>query len=152
MENTQSTLRDVELAAAAPFVNEPVSPWWYPPLMAGFFTAMVAGPLLISQGLGAAGFGLYAIAVIAIAMVHAAHRAKAGTSPKMRSAPAEIKHAYRGLFLGFGGSAVISVAVWMLLGWQGGLSVIFLTTLAATWAYERVLYPRAVQRVRDRLA
>lgn len=152
MENTRNALRDVELAAAAPFVNEPVSPWWYPLLMASFFTALVAGPLLISQGLGAAGFGLQLVAIIAVGVFYAALRAKAGTSPKMRSAPDEIKHAYRGLFLGFGGSAVVSVAVWVLLGWQGGLSAIFLTTLATTWEYERVLYPRAVQRVRDRLA
>ena len=152
MENTQDALRDVEQAAAAPFVNEPVSPWWYPLLMASFFTALVAGPLLISQRWAVAGFGLQLVAIIAVGVFHAAHRTKAGTSPRMRSAPDEIKHAYRWFFLGFGGSATVSVAVWMLLGWQGGLSAIFVTTLAVTWAYERVLYPRAVQRVRDRLA
>ncbi|WP_157358952.1 hypothetical protein [Arthrobacter sp. Soil782] len=152
MENTHDALHDVERAAAAPFVNEPVSQWWYPLLMASFFTAMAAGPLLISQGRGAAGMGLQAVAIIAVGAFYVAHRAKSGTSPRMRSAPDEIKRAYRWLCLAFGGSMAVSVVVWMLLGWQGGLSVIFVMTLAITWAYERILYPRAVQQVRDRLA
>ena len=152
MENAQDALREVEMAAAAPFVNYPVTPWWYPPLMASFFTAMAAGPVLISQGRGAAGFTLQAAAIIAVSVFYVTHRVRSGTSPRMRSAPREIKHAYRWCFVAFAGSAVVSVAVWMLLGWQFGLSAIFVTTLVMTWAYERVVYPRAVQQVRDRLA
>lgn len=152
MENAQRALRDVDLAAAAPFVNYPVTEWWYQPMMASFFTAMAAGPLLISQGRGAAGFGVQAAAIIAVSVFYVAHRAKSGTSPRMRSAPDEIKHAYRWCFMAFAGSVAISVAVWMLLGWQLGLCAIFVTTLAATWSYERVVYPRGVQQVLDRLA
>jgi hypothetical protein len=151
MENTEDTLRDVKRAAAAPFVNEPVSQWWYPLLMAGFFTAMVAGPLLISQGRGVAGMGLYAVAIIAVGVFYVAHRAKSGTSPKMSSAPDEIKRVYRWFCLAFAGSLAVSVVMWIFLGWQSGLSAFFVTTLATTWIYERVLYPRAVQQVRDRL-
>lgn len=121
-------------------------------MMASFFTAMAAGPLLISQGRGAAGFGVQAAAIIAVSVFYVAHRAKSGTSPRMRSAPDEIKHAYRWCFMAFAGSVAISVAVWMLLGWQLGLCAIFVTTLAATWSYERVVYPRGVQQVLDRLA
>ncbi|MCL3862532.1 hypothetical protein [Actinotalea sp. K2] len=152
MENAQDALRDIDRAAAAPFVNDPVTAWWYPPTMAGFFTAMAAGPLLISQGRGAAGFGLQAVALITLVMVYAAHRAKSGTSPRMRSAPDEFKHAYRWLCLTYAGSLAVSVVVWVLLGWQVGLSAVFVTMLAATWSYERVVYPRAVHRVRNRLA
>lgn len=152
MENAQEALRDVELATAAPFVNNPVTRWWYQPLMSGFFTAMVAGPLLISQGHGAAGFGLQFVAIVAVSIFYIAHRARLGTSPKMRSAPKEIKRANRWCFAALVGSAVLSGLVWMLLGWQGGLITVFVTTLLMTWAYERVVYPRAVQQIRERLA
>ncbi|MBG6226506.1 hypothetical protein IWX63_003105 [Arthrobacter sp. CAN_A2] len=152
MENTRDALRDAEVAGAAPFVNYPVTQWWYQPLMAGFFTAMVAGPLLISQGQGAAGFALQVAAIIAVSLFYVAYRAKWGTSPRMRSAPKEVKRAYRWCFVALAGSAVVSVAVWMLLEWQAGLGAIFVTTLTMTWVYERVVYPRAVQQVRERLA
>lgn len=152
MENAQHALRELDLAAAAPFVNDPVTEWWYPPMMASFFTAMAAGPLLISQGHAAAGLTLQAVANVTVVLYYLAHRAKAGTSPRMRSAPAEIKGAYRWCFVVFTGCAAVSAALWILFGWTVGLCTIFATTLAATWAYERVVYPRAVRLVRDRLA
>jgi len=40
----------------------------------------------------------------------------------------------------------------VLVDWRLGLSTNFVMALAITWVYERSVYPRAAQRVRDRLA
>ena len=84
MESAEQQLRASERVAVTPFLTGPRSPWWSPVLMASFFTAMTAGPVLVD--------------------------------------------------------------------WRLGLSTNFVMALAITWVYDRSVYPRAAQRVRDRLA
>ena len=152
MESNEQQMWAIERAAAAPFITAPRTQWWYPVLMAGFFTLMAAGPVLVGRGHAAVGFGLQVVALVAVGVFYGAYRETWGTRPRMRSAPTEIAGAYRWCFVAFSGCVVLSAAAWARVDWRVGLSSIFVTTLAVTWAYERSVYPRAAQQVRDRLA
>lgn len=151
MESTQNILHEAERAAAAPFLNEPRSPWWYPLLTGAFFTGLAAGPLLIAHGYAPLGFVLQAAAVCAYSAFMLGHRRRAGTSPRLRRAPREVRGAYWWL----GGATVVCAAVtiacWVSMGWQAGLPSLFLSSAAATWWYERRAYPRAVAATQERL-
>ncbi len=152
MESNEQQMRAIERAAATPFITAPRTPWWYPVLMACFFTAMVAGVPLVGRGHAAAGFGLQVLALVAVGVFCGAHRETWGTRPRTRSAPAEIMGAYRWCWVALSGCVVISAAAWEWVDWRVGLGSIFVTTLAVTWVYERSVYPRAAQQVRERLA
>ncbi|MCY7402037.1 MAG: hypothetical protein LH477_13990 [Nocardioides sp.] len=145
-------MRAIERAAAAPFITAPRTQWWYPVLMACFFTAMMAGAPLVGRGHAAVGFGLQVLALVAVGVFYGTYRETWGTRPRMRSAPPEIAAVYRWCWGAFAGAMLLSAAVWVLSDWRVGLSSIFVTTLAVTWAYERRVYPRAAQQVRERLA
>ncbi len=152
MDDVQQELRAAERAAAAPFVDEPRSESWYPLFMAAFCTAIVAGPLLVVRGPGALGLGVQLVAVLALGAYYARHHSRAGAVPRMRSAPPEVRRAYSQLFVGIATAALLSAGLWVLGGWRVGLSTVFVSSLVVVWLYERRLYPRAVARVRGRLA
>lgn len=152
METTDATLRAAERAAAAPFIDYPKTPWWYPLLFATFMTAVLAGPALVQHGHGIAGFGLQFLSLAALITFARWYRTRWGAWPRMSAAPAEIKGAYRWFLTMFVVGAVVSVAAWLLGGPQVGLPAIFVVAYALIWAYEGVVYPRAAQRVRERLA
>lgn len=152
MDHVHQQLRAAERAAAAPFVEEPRSEAWYPALMAAFCTAICAGPVLVVTGYAPLGFLLQAVAVVALAAYYARHQARAGAVPRMRAAPPEVRRAYAHLLGGTALAAAVSAGLWLLGGWPVGLATVFVTVLAVVWFYERRSYPRAVARVRERLA
>lgn len=151
MESNELT-RELDRAAAAPFVDYPETPWWYPFLMGGYFTACLACFLLNQNGHTALGFGLLAVAIIAFGLWFRWYRAKWGTWPKMSEAPPEIKRAYTSALIGF----VVLVPFVVAVAWFMPMGVALVATFAATtayfWSYERQVYPAAVQKVRARLA
>lgn len=152
METTESALRAAERAAAAPFIEYPATPWWYPLLVAGFMTAMPGGPVLIRHGHTFLGFGVQALAVGALFAFLTVYRKKWGAWPRMAAAPPEIKEAYRWYALTFAAGIFCCIGAWVAGGWQLGLPVIFVATFVLVWVYERTVYPRAARRVRERLA
>ena len=152
METTESALRAAERAAAAPFVDYPATPSWYPLLVAGFMTAMPGGPVLIRHDHVVLGFGVQALAIALLMAFILWYRKRWGTWPRMAAAPPEIKTAYRWYVLAFAAGAFFCLAAWGAGGWQLGLPAIFVATYALVWVYERSVYPKAAQRVRERLA
>lgn len=153
MESTQQALREAERAAAAPFIDYPATRWWYPPFMAVAFAAMATGTALaIELDRGILGMALVLLALGAVALYMRHYRQRWGTWPRMEAAPREIRGAYRTYFLAVGGALVLSVAAWVTFGWLAGVVTVFLTMLMLFILYERVIYPRAAQRVRERLA
>ena len=152
MATTSSPAHEADRAAAAPFVEQPRSAWWYAPATAVFFTAMAAGPALAASGHAPLGFSIQGAALLGFLVFNHDHRRRAGTSPRMRSAPHEITVAY--VFLAVGGTvaATVTAMSWLTWGAQAGLAVLFLASLGVVWTYERLVYPRAVRLVRQRLA
>lgn len=152
MESTHRELREVERAAAAPFIHYPATPWWYPLFMAIAYTTMATGAVVaIEFDRGVLGVALPFLALGAVVLYMRHYRRQWGTWPRMNAAPREIRGAYRVYFLALAGSLVLIVTAWATLGWLAGLIVIFLTMLVLFTVYERVIYPRAAQRVRERL-
>lgn len=152
MTSGDDTLRQADRAAAAPFLEQPRTRWWYPPFMAAFFTGLAAGPVLVAEGRGGAGFAVQGLVLVGFLAFTVGYRRQAGTSPRMRSAPPEITRAYLFLLLAGGACVGVTAAAWSLAGPVAGLSALFVTSLAVVWAYERAVYPQAAARVRRRLA
>ncbi|MFW6775486.1 hypothetical protein ACOACO_14470 [Nocardioides sp. CPCC 205120] len=153
-EELRNSLRDLERAEAAPYVDHPPTPWWYflvvPAWAAGMTTAMhlalvedvsswwlTLGIVLLTALVGGF-FGWYS-------RYH-------GAVPSLRGAkPPEIRTAYRQYAVG---AAVVLVAIGVAvatLPWWGSAAVAFVLVGAGVWLYE-VAYARAATAVRERLA
>lgn len=157
MESDSSELlRDAERAEAAPFVDYPPTPWWYPPLAGLWFGAVAAtmsgfydpraDAIKVAALFGAALllFGLLGVFV-------GWYRRRWGSWPAMRKAPAEIRTAYAEYGVGL---AVVSVAVvgtWLLAGRWWGIGALTVLVAALLFWYER-RYATAARRIRERLS
>lgn len=157
MESTESPtptqlLLDAERAAAAPFIDYPQVPILYPVGVGAWFTLLAAS--YAYQGAGRTSFSLMAIcaAVGTLAFWANWYRKLWGTWPHMWQAPREIKQAYL-TYLGLVAmSALIIIGTFVLGPTALALVVTFVLTAGVTWLYEKVIYPTAAARVRERLA
>ncbi len=145
-------LRDLDQAAARPFIDYPPTPWWYPILMGGCFSATAAVLLLIYHGNVVAGIVLGVAALVAVGIFGGWYRSRWGTWPQMREAPAEIRRAYRRCFAGLFVALVLTVVVGLVSPPVVTVVVAFLVFTALFWGYERKVYPAACADVRARLA
>ncbi len=151
MESNDS-LRDLDRAAALPFIDYPRSPWWYPFLMGGLFAAMGAGLFLGNRGHVVAALCVFAAAIVSSGLYFRWYRSRWGTWPEMSEAPAEIRGAYRRYFVGMFVALVLIVVVGLLSPPVVTVVVTFLVLTALIWGYERKVYPAACADVRARLA
>ncbi len=145
-------LRDLNRAAARPFIDYPRTPWWYPILMGGCFSAIAAVLLLLSNGNVVVGIVLGAVALLSLGIFFGWYRSRWGTWPRMSEAPAEIRRAYRRYFAGLFVALVLTVVVGLLSPPVVTVAVTFLVFTALFWGYERKVYPAACADVRARLA
>ncbi|MFC4555925.1 hypothetical protein [Georgenia faecalis] len=152
MINMDAALRSADRAAAAPFLQTPRIPAWYPFAMATYFTAVFGAFLLLRDGRVVPGAVLLLLAVAAVLAQATLTRARWGTWPRLSEAPAEIRRAFALYVLLAVAAIIASVGVWSWVGAAGGLAAVFLTALAVVWAYEFRLYPAAARQVRQRLA
>jgi hypothetical protein len=138
-------LRQADRAAAAPYVDYPATPAWYPPA-----TGLWAAAFCLSTALGsatrAAVLGLLVVLELGLATWY---RRRRGTWPRGR-APREL----RPVLVGFvSGAVVIGGGLGALLAlteaWIAAAVAFVLVTLAVGW-YERA-YARAAARTRARL-
>lgn len=121
--------------------------------MAVVYATMATGvALAIELDRGILGMALVLLALGAVVLYLRHYRQQWGTWPRMEAAPREIRGAYRTYFLAVGVAVVLSVIAWATLGWLAGVVAVFLTMFTLFALYERVIYPRAAQRVRERLA
>lgn len=149
---SDDVLRDLNRAAARPFIDYPRPPWWYPVLMGGFFSAIAAALVLLSRGNIAAAIALEALALLALGTFFGWYRSRWGTWPQMREAPAEIRRAYHRYFARLFVVVVLVVAAGFLSPPVATVVVTFLAFTALFWWYERKVYPAACADVRARLA
>lgn len=150
-------LRVAERAAAAPYVDYPPTPWWYPAMLAVYAAALA---LVFGAARGQLTFfgELVAVAVLLLAVFLLGawwrwDRNRRGTWPRVwrfSSAPPEIRPVMRRWFAGF--VVVLAVAaalvVWVSV-WLAAPVAAVITYLGVVW-YERV-FGRAAARVRERL-
>lgn len=148
-DEIRAQLRDVERAAAAPYVDHPPSPRWLPVAFGAWVAAFVLCFLLDGP--------LFAAVVVALLLLElgfirwVAKRHGALPDPTKGEPPAEIVRQYRNYLVGL---AAIAVAV-VLLAWLVDLVltavVAFVLVTGAYAVYERT-YDRAAAQVRARLS
>jgi len=149
---SKDLLRDLNLAAARPFIEYPPTPWWYPALMGGYFAAIAAAMFLGANGHGVVAFGVFGVAIVTLGLFFRWYRSRWGTWPQMSEAPPEIRRAYRLAFTGASAALVLTVAVGFLSPPLVTVAVTFVIFTTSVWAYERRVYPAACAAVRSRLA
>lgn len=149
---SKDSLRELNLAAARPFIEYPPTPWWYPVLMGGYFAAIAIALFLGADGHGLVAFGVFAAAIITLGLFFRWYRARWGTWPQMSEAPPEIRRAYRIAFAGAAVALLLSVVVGLLSPPVVTVALTFLVFATSVWAYERRVYPAACAAVRERLA
>ncbi len=149
---SKDLVRDLNLAAARPFIEYPPTPRWYPALMGGYFAAIAASIFLGANGYGVAGFGVIAAAIVTLGLFFRWYRSRWGTWPQMSEAPPEIRRAYRLAFAGALVALLLTVAVGLLSPPIVTVAVTFVVFTTSVWAYERRVYPAACAAVRSRLA
>lgn len=149
---SKDSLRDLDLAAARPFIEYPSTPWWYPALMGGYFAAIAAALLLGAGGHNLAEVSIFVGAVLILAIFFRWYRSRWGTWPQMSEAPAEIRRAYRIAVVGVTVALLLTVVVGLLSPPAVTVAVTFIVFTTAVWVYERKVYPSACAAVRARLA
>ncbi len=149
---SKDSLRDLNLAAARPFIEYPPTPWWYPALMGGYFAATVSAILLFASGHRFEAIGVLAGAIIALGLFFRWYRSRWGTWPQMSEAPPEIRRAYRIALAGASVAVLLAVAVTLLSPPVVAVVATFVVFTTSVWAYERRVYPSACVAVRERLA
>ncbi|THJ68622.1 hypothetical protein E8P82_01585 [Arthrobacter echini] len=151
MENIEDALLAADRAAAAPFVQTPPAPAWYPLAMAIYFTAVAGSFPLLQDDHVLLGAGVLVVAISGLLTLTLTIRAQRGTWPRLAEAPPEIKRVVA-VFVSLAVLALlVSAAIWFWVGAAAGLSTVFIASLAVVWAYEFRLYPAAARQVRQRL-
>ena len=149
---TNESLRDLNRAAARPFIEYPPTPWWYPVLMGGYFAAITSAMYFGAAGNLAAELGLFIGAILSMFFFFRWYRTRWGTWPRMSEAPPEIRRAYTVCFIASGIALALGVIVALLTSATLTVATVFVLFAGLFWAYERKVYPAACAAVRARLA
>lgn len=142
-------LAAAERAAAAPYVDYPVTPSWYAPAVGAWAGALVGALTMLDDHPVLRVVSLLALVAVECAFI-ARYRSFRGTMPSLRRAPAEISREFGWYFLGvaFVVAVVAATALWL----SGALAAVvaFVLVTVGAEAYER-RYARAAAAIRARL-
>jgi len=141
-------LRTADRAAAAPYIDYPPTPRWYPPV-----TGLWAGAFCLVMGIPDDS-ELRLVAILALVGAEVAfllwYRRYRGTWPRGR-APEEIRKVMMIFFVGVATVvAVLALTLWLAPAWVAAIVAVIVVTPAVAW-YERA-YAAAAARARVRLA
>jgi hypothetical protein len=136
VHEAQAALAVSERASAAPYVDYPPTPKWYP-FAAGAWCALM---VLALHGLSSstAIFAPIVVALVAIEVAFIAwYRRYRRTMPTLRHAPREINAAFKRYFAGCVVALVICAVAWVALGPYVCAGVTFVIVAAGLELYER---------------
>jgi uncharacterized membrane protein len=143
-------LAEAERAAAAPYLDYPPSPRWFPPAAGLWAAALVLVGSAFAEQPALAIAGLVALFAAESAYLRW-HRHRSQTMPKVRGAPVEIRPALRRYFLGVAVLLVAGVVAYVLAGALVAAAAAFVSVTVGLALYERA-YSRAAAAARRRLA
>ena len=143
-------LRDADRAAAAPYLDYPASPAWYPAATGGWYALMIIAVSSLDDHRAWALAGLAFLIAAELAFI-AWMRRSWGTWPRLAGAPDEIRGAYGWFLVRLLVLMVVVGAAGLLAGAWVSAGIAFVGATALIWTYERT-YARAAQKTRDRLA
>jgi hypothetical protein len=140
-------LRRADRAAAAPYIDYPPTPTWYPPA-AGLWAALFCVAFAIPDDGPLRELSLLALVAVEVAFL-LWYRRRRGTWPRGR-APEEIRKVLAAFMMGAAAvTGIIGATWWLTAPWVAAIVAFAVVTPAVTW-YERV-YAAAAARARTRL-
>ena len=153
MESSPDHRQDLaaaERAAAAPYVDYPPTPTWYPSAVGAWSAALLAALTLLDRHPV-----LRVVALVSLVAVEGAffawYRGYRGTMPTLRHAPAEINEEFRRYWLGLLVIVGLIAGTALFVSQVAAVGLTFLLVSAGAAAYER-RYARAAEATRARLA
>lgn len=150
-EEARELQRTLERAEAAPYLDYPQLPWWYPAAFGAWFAAMAA--LLL--GYLSDPFGLLAlVALIGVEIwFFRWFERKHGAMPwpGKGNPPAEIARIHRAYYIGCFAVLFAVALTWWLLGHWPAVAATFILATGGFWLYD-VRFEAVAERVRERLA
>jgi hypothetical protein len=145
VHEAQAALAVAERASAAPYVDYPPTPKWYPFVVGAWCALMV----LALHGLST-DTAVFVPVVVALVAAEGAfiawYRRYRKTMPTLRNAPPEINAAFRRYFAGCVAVLAVCAGTWVLLGPAVCAAVTFVLVSAGLWRYEHD-YAAARQRL-----
>ncbi|MBE2316103.1 hypothetical protein DVA67_008955 [Solirubrobacter sp. CPCC 204708] len=150
MESYREALAVAERAGAAPYIDYPATPKWYPAAAGAWFAALILACHGASER--PAVFIPLLVALIGAEFAFIAwYRRRWQTWPSLRHAPKEIASAYRRYFLVVVPAFAAGIALYAFVGPFVAAAFAFVVVTAGLAAYER-LYRDAADATRRRLA
>lgn len=129
-------LTDAERAAAAPYIDYPPTPKWYPPAVGAWAAAMVLALSALSDHPAVAG-PILLVLVAGEGAFFAWYRRYRQTMPRLHGAPPEINGAFRRYAVGVIIVVAVCVAAFVLAGPILTAGVGFVTVTVGLALYER---------------
>ena len=148
-EDPRAALRIVERAGAAPYIDYPPTPKWFPSAV-GLWAALMVLACHGASVRSTVFIPLIALLIAVEAAFFAWYRRYMQTWPTLRSAPREISAAYRRYAVGVVLVLGMCAAVFFLVGPVVCAVVTFALVTAGLWLYERN-YAAAAAATRKRL-
>jgi hypothetical protein len=140
-------LRQADRAAAAPYIDYPPTPGWYPGAT-GLWAAAFCLAMAIPDDSPLRAVVMVALVAVEIGFL-AWYRRYRGTWPRGR-APQEIRRVMRSFVVGaVVVIGVVGLVLWVAPAWVAAIVAVVVVTPAVTW-YERA-YAAAADRARARL-
>ncbi|MGB3698603.1 MAG: hypothetical protein WBA05_14330 [Gordonia sp. (in: high G+C Gram-positive bacteria)] len=147
-DDVRVLLRIAERAAAAPFVDYPPTPSWYPPAV-GAWTAALAG-VLAHRPAPVIAIPILVLLVGLLGGFVGWYTRLRGTMPTITDAPPEFRHLFKRYLAGVIAVAAIVIALMLFTPAPIGIGAAFVLVTAAIALYERA-YARAAVATRERL-
>ncbi|MEV6281978.1 hypothetical protein [Kribbella sp. NPDC051770] len=150
--DAREQLRNLERAEAAPYVEYPVTPWWYAPAIGLWVAAMIATFTWWRENAALFAGSLAALIVLELVFVTWMQRRHGALPmPGRGKPPAEIGALWGKYFAGLAAVVVAVGLVWWLVGVPAAAVVAFVLVTSGLVVYER-RYAVAAARVKERLA
>lgn len=149
IEDLVEAQRTAERAEAAPYIDYPPTPAWYPPA-GGLWT----GALVAMIGLGETHERVALVGILVLLLVQTVfvrwYSRYHGALPSPKGAPREFAGAFRGYTLGVVAIVVVTGLAWWVVGpWVAAITAAVL--VAAGLARYETTYATAAERTRERL-
>ncbi len=150
--DAQEQMRLLERAEAAPYVDYPKTPWWYPFTIGLWVAAMIGVFTWWRENAALLASSLAVLIVLELAFITWMQRRHgAMPMPGRGKPPVEIGALWRNYFVGLAVTVVIAGLAWWLIGIPAAAATAFVLVTGGLVVYERA-YAVAAAKVKERLA
>lgn len=150
-DEVRELLEVAERAEAAPYIDYPTTPWWYPPVVGAWVAAMIGTFTWWRENIGLFVGSMVVLVIVEVVFLGwMTRRHGAFPMPGKGTPPAEIRSAWNSYFAALPPIAGLIGLSWWLGGVPIAAAVAFVVVTAGLVIYER-RYAKAACVVRARL-